>query len=249
MKKHNYNNLMKKLILTVSLFAGALMCEAQTVIDNFNIGPYEVDYMGQGDVKYRLRDNIDLYDYFELERDTVIMARESAEPVRHAIQLSGRVGANRYASKDIGIEGVWKQSVAPALYFNGGVSVSMGLTDFGEKGVRRTMFEAGVPLQLEWSRLQRRKSSLYGIVGVAPCYYTTLSASNWGGGARYDEVKKSGLLVAPSLEFGGNIPVGGSLLRIGVYGMYKINCTPSDLDVYKMAAGRMFLGAKIGVVL
>lgn len=240
---------MKKLILTVSLFAGALMCEAQTVIDNFNIGPYEVDYMGQGDVKYRLRDNIDLYDYFELERDTVMMVRESVEPVRHAIQLSGRVGANRYASKDIGVEGVWKQSVAPALYFNGGVSVSMGLSDFGDKGVRRTMFEAGVPLQLEWSRLQRRKSSLYGIVGVAPCCYTTLSASNWGGGARYDEVKKSGLLVAPSLEFGGNIPVGDTLLRIGVYGMYKINCTTSDFDVYKMAAGRMFLGAKIGVVL
>ena len=62
---------MKKLLILCALIAGILSGEAQTVIDNFTVGPYIVDYIGQGDVKYRLRDNIDLYEYFELKRDTV----------------------------------------------------------------------------------------------------------------------------------------------------------------------------------
>ena len=63
------------------------------------------------------------------------------------------------------------------------------------------------------------------------------------------DLKKSGFLIAPSLEFGGNIPVSGTIMRIGVYGIYKINCTTNNYDVYKQSAGRCFLGAKIGVVL
>ena len=78
-----------------------------------------------------------------------------------------------------------------------------------------------------------------------------MSATKWDAVAsrRVDDIKKSGFLVAPSLEFGGNLPVGNTVMRIGVYGTYKINCTTSDFDVYKKVAGRMFLGAKIGIVL
>lgn len=237
-------------ILCAAILSGIICGNAQTV-DNFNVGPYVVDYNGPGDVKYRLRDNINLYEFFELKMDTTIISVTRDEPVRHAIQISGRAGANRYASKEIGIDGVWKQNIARNLYFNGGVSLTLGHSDFGEHDARREMLEAGVPLQIELGSLNRQTASLYGIFGVTPAFYSTLSASRWDAAShkRVDDIKKSGALVAPSLEFGGNIPVGGTIMRIGVYGVYKINCTPSDYDAYKRVAGRMFLGARIGIVL
>lgn len=223
--------------------------EAQTVIDNFTVGPYVVDYNGQGDVKYRLRDNINLYEFFELKRDTTIISLAKEIPVKHAIQISGRVGANRYASKEIGLEGVWKQNVGKNLYFNGGLSFAIGHSSSGDFGRKRNMFEVGVPLQIELGKLNRQYASLYGLFGLTPTFYSTINASKIEGNKRVDDVKKSGFLIAPSLEFGGNIPVGSIIMRIGVYGTYKINCTPSDYDVYKKCAGHMFLGAKIGIVL
>lgn len=240
---------MKQLVFLCAMIASVITCGAQTVIDNFNVGPYVVDYNGQGDVKYRLRDNINLYEFFELQKDTTIISLATEMPVKHAIQISGRVGANRFASKEIGLEGVWKQNIGKNLYFNGGLSLTIGLTNFGDQAAKRNMFEVGVPLQIELGKLNHQYASLYGIFGITPTFYSTMNASNWDGEKRYDDIKKSGFLIAPSLEFGGNIPVGEIIMRIGVYGTYKINCTTSDYDVYVKCAGRMFLGAKIGIVL
>ena len=242
--------MMKKILILCALSWSILTCSAQTVIDNFNVGPYVVDYNGQGDVKYRLRDNINLYEFFELKMDTTVMMSVKEEPVNHAIEIAGNVGANRFASKEIGLEGVWKQLIGRNLYFNSGLSLSFGLTKFGMDFVKRDMFEIGIPLQIELGKLNRQNASLYGSLGVAPTFYSTLKAKVWEKGMEQDGVKKSGFLIAPSLEFGGNIPVGSTVMRIGVYAKYKINCTTGDFDVYtKGYAGRMFLGAKIGFVL
>ncbi len=242
---------MKHFFFLCAVIAGVITGNAQTVVDNFNVGPYIVDYNGRGDVKYRLRDNIDLYEFFELKMDTTIISATKEEPLKHAVQISGDVGANRYASKEFGLDGVWKQNIGNNLYFNGGLSLAIGYSNFGETAPKRNMFEVGIPLQIELGKLNHQCASLYGLFGITPTVYTTMSATKWdaAAGKRVDDVKKTGFLVAPSLEFGGNIPVGPTIMRIGVYGTYKINCTTSDYDVYKSVAGRMFLGAKIGIVL
>lgn len=252
MKKYNtqFNITMKKFLILCAFMAGMLTSWAQTAIDNFTVGPYVVDYSGPGDVKYRLRDNIDLYEFFELKRDTTVVESVVETPVRHAIQISGYVGANRFASKEIGLSGVWKQDVGKNLYFNGGLSFAIGYVCSG-KLVTRSMFEVGMPLQIELGRLNHQKASLFGTFGIAPTVYTTMMAKIWDGSKYVDadkDKKKTGFLIAPSLEFGGNIPVGDIIMRIGVYGTYKINCTVGNYDVYKNSAGRCFLGAKIGVV-
>lgn len=233
---------MRKILFLFVLIAGIMSCEAETVVDNFTVGPYVVDYNGQGDVKYRLRDDINLYEFFELKKDTTIVAAEVEIPLKHAIQISGYMGANRFDAKEFGVSGLWKQNVGTNLYFNGGLSIALGYT----KSHKRYMLEAGIPLQIELGKLNRQKASLYGSFGITPTVYTTLSVANYDPN---QDLKKSGFLIAPSLDFGGNIPVGNIIMRIGVYGTYKINCTRGTYDVYKRSAGRCFLGAKIGIVL
>lgn len=242
---------MKKLLIICAFVAGLISAKAQTVIDNFTVGPYVVDYNGQGDVKYRLRDNIDLYEFFDLQKDTTIVAAVVETPINHAIQISGYVGANLYASKEFGVGGVWKQSVGTNLYFNGGLSLTIGHLNLTQVQ-KRNMFEVGIPLQIELGKLNHQRASLFGTFGITPTVYSTMSAKIWDGIAYVDadkDLKKSGFLIAPSLEFGGNIPVGEIIMRIGVYGTYKINCTTSTYDVYREGVGRCYLGAKIGIVL
>ena len=276
---------MKQLLIICALLSGLLSGFAQSEIDNFNVGPYTVDYNGQGDVKYRLRDNINLYEFFDLQRDTTVITLANEIPLKHAIEIGGYIGANRYASKEIYLNGVWKQLVAKNLYFNGGLSIGFDLTKSGK--VTRNMFEFGIPLQIELGKLNHQYASLYGMFGITPTFYTTMKAEGENAplviskdkSGHIDEpevspkktnaadnitapetpidtddvphkanLKKSGFLIAPMLELGGNIPVKGTILRIGVYAKYKINCTTGDFDVYKETAGRMFLGAKIGVI-
>jgi len=248
---------MKKLLTLCVMLAGIITCQAQNVIDNFNVGPYTVEYNGQGDVKYRLRDNVDLYEFYELKMDTTIIALATEVPIKQAIEIDGYVGANRFASKEIGLQGVWKKLVGNNLYFNGGLSIAFGLTDFGKNALKRNMFELGIPLQIEYGKLNHQYASLYGSFGISPTFYSTMKAEGGtvptevvDGKIVETDVKKAGFLIAPSLEFGGNIPLGSTIIRIGVYARYKINCTLGDFDVYtKGGAGRMFLGAKIGFVL
>lgn len=240
---------MKKTLISFASAMCLFTCGAQNVIDNFTVGPYIVDYIGQGDIKYRLQDNIDLYEYFELSKDTVVVMPEISTPVDHAIQISGNIGSTRFSPKEIGIECVWKQSISQTAYFNGGLSLGFAFSNFGEIGNKRNVFELGIPLQLELGKLDHQKSSCYGIFGLTPKIYSTMKSEDWCCMKYSDGIKKSGFLIAPSVEFGGNLPVGNSILRIGVYATYKINCTTSELDVYKNNAGRMYLGAKIGIVI
>lgn len=240
---------MKRTTLVLALLSCFLYGAAQTAIDSFSIGPYTVDYIGEGDVKYRLRDNIDLYDFFELKKDTTVIMPITETPVYHAIGINGKIGANRSAAaKEMGIEGVWKQKIGNNLFFNGGLALTLTHTNM-IRIVKRDMLEIGVPLQLELGKLGRPFASLYGSFGITPAFFSTTSRKIWlkeewtDGGD-----KKSGFLIAPALEFGGNLPIGATLMRIGVYGTYKINCTSGDHNVYT-EAGKCFLGAKIGFIL
>lgn len=241
---------MKHFLSICVIALSAFLSSAQTVIDNFTVGPFIVDYKGKGNINYRLRENTDLYEYFGLAKDTTIVTAVPTNPVTNAFAISGYVGANRFAAKEIGLEGVWKHALKSSLFFNAGLSLTVDYADFGSHGVHRGMLEIGVLLQIELGRLDRSTASLYGILGISPAVYTTLKATKWNGSTRVDDVSKTGFIVAPRLEFGGNIPVGSTIMRLGVYGVYKINCTAGDYNVYTIGgAGRMFLGAKIGVVL
>jgi len=240
---------MKHLVLLCALIASVFTCGAQTEIDKFNVGPYEVYYSGPGDYRFRLSDNIDLYEYYELRKDTTIISVLTETPVKNAIMVSGKVGATGNVAKELGVEGVWKQNIGKNLYFNGGLSITLGLTHLGGRTTLRNMFEVGIPLQVELGKLNHQRGTLYGHVGLMPTVYTTLYATKWENGQRVNDIKKTGFLIMPSVEIGGNIPVGKVIARLGFYGSYKINCTPSDLDVYKYYAGRMFIGARIGIIL
>lgn len=172
------------------------------------------------------------------------------KPIVHGIQLSGKVGSNRYAPKEIGIDGVWKQSIAKDWFFNGGLSFDFNLSGKKADRSKRDLFEVGLPLQIEYGRFCHRKAGLYGIVGLQPTVYTTISATRWDAplGKDVNDTKKTGFLIAPNVEFGGNIPVGNIIMRIGVYGTYRVNCTTSEVDITN-SNGNFFAGAKIGVIL
>ncbi|MBD5180940.1 MAG: hypothetical protein HDS98_00105 [Bacteroidales bacterium] len=169
----------------------------------------------------------------------------------HALQVSAYAAANSQTSKDFGIEGVWKKNIHRDLFINCGLSVAMDYTNKINKYTNtRNMFEAGIPVQLEWSRLSFGKSSFYGLVGFSPVFYTTLSAKTWSSSAGMvvKDLKKSGLLITPTIEAGGNIPLQHTLIRIGVFFKSKLNCTPDGYNVYRNVGGLNFIGLKAGVI-
>ncbi len=226
---------MKKILIFCAFIAGIISSGAQTVIDNFTVGPYVVDYNGQGDVKYRLRDNINLYEFFELKPDTVYINNPVASrKIDSAFQVDVKIGAGLFAAKEYGIEGMWKKSVATDWFFNCGLSLSLADRKM-ENSNRYDMVEIGIPLEIEYCRLYRYKSSLYALAGVAPALFVK--------GKAPEGTKKNGFIVAPKIEMGGNIPIGNYLLRIGAYATYKINN-----NVYKDYIGRAFIGGKVGII-
>ena len=169
----------------------------------------------------------------------------------HAFQVSAFAGANSQTSKDFGVEGVWKKNIYPNLFINCGLSLEMDYTNKVNKySNRRNMFEVGVPVQLEWSRLSFGKSSFYGLIGFSPVFYSTLSAKTWSpsAGAVIKDAKKSGCLISPTIEAGGNIPMQNTLIRIGVFYKSKLNCTPDGYNVYRHVGGLNFIGVKAGVI-
>lgn len=225
--------------------------KAQDVVDDFNVGPYEVYYKGLGDVNYRLKKGVDLYEYFGLKKDTIIQVSETkAEPLKHGIQVSflGETTASHdNFSMLYGIEGTWKQNIASATYFNGGIS--LGYASATHLKVQEDVLEIGVPLSIEWADLNTKKTSLYCSIGLNPTYYTTLKAKYVSTIENSEPEKYNGLYVAPKLDLGGYIPVNGLIVKIGVTFRYKINCSTKDADIYKDILGRAFVGANIGIIL
>lgn len=246
---------MKKMLLVLCGIFAATMAKSQNVIDNFIVGPYEVDYKGEGDVNYRLRKGMNLYEYFGLKKDTVVVGQVQPAPISKAFEFGLRYSMPRFdvqgAFNSFGAYGTRKMQIGSHAYFDFGVMVALSYGNYNERfgNLKDVLFEAGIPLAVEFAKLERDKSSLYASIGVAPAYYTTISATENVGGTETDAEKENGLYIAPQLEVGGYMPVLGHLLKIGVYGEYRIDCSGGDVNVFEQRIGRFFVGAKVGLVI
>lgn len=243
---------MKQLLLVTTMLLSICFAKAQDIVDDFNVGPYEVYYKGQGDVNFRLRKGVDLYEYFGLKKDTVIQVlNEKIVPLKCGTELRffGETALYRCArySMVYVLEGVWKQRFAKKTYFNGGLSFGYASTTVS--GLKENVMEFGIPLSVELANLNAKKATLYGSLGISPTYYTTMTVKNINlhEGEKAPE-KYSGLYIAPRIELGGYIPVGKQIIKIGVNWRYKINCSSKDYDLYNQIVGQSFIGTNIGIV-
>lgn len=241
---------MKKLLLVISMLLSINYVNAQNEVDDFNVGPYEVYYKGKGDVNFRLKKGVDLYEYFGLKKDTIIQVSEvQADPLKHGFQVSflGETSTSRYNfSMLYALEGVWKQKISSKTYFNGGLSLGYAVAT---NSIKEDVFEIGIPLSIEWANINQKKASLYCGIGLIPTYYTTLSSKYVSNTENGDPEKVNGLYISPKLDLGGYIPVGKQIVKIGVTFRYKVNCSTKDADIYKDILGRAFVGANIGIIL
>lgn len=249
---------MKKISLLLLLIATTTLLGHTQTVDNFDIGPYEVDYRGEGDFKYRLRKGIDLYKYYGLKKDTIIMVQEvgnQAVPFKKGIHIDLSYTLPRFTPRGytniFGVDGNWKQNIARNLYFNAGLALSIGYGKFNAEfnDMKDVIFYAGIPLSIEYSQLARHKSSLFVNAGFIPTIFSTVYAKQTINGERKDVDKESGFLIIPRVEFGGYLPLGNNLLKLGVYGEYFINCSSGDVNIYENRIGRAFIGAAIGIIL
>lgn len=251
---------MKKIIVFAVLLVMSFAGYAQNV-DNFIVGPYEVDYKGEGDFQYRLRKGIDLFEFFGLKKDTVVVQKVegiSLNPVKNAFQMSAFMSVPRFtikgASNIFGVSGNWKHQLGNVTYFNAGLSFGYALGQYNyyvdNKRCLRddSMLEIGVPISLEFTKLDKNKASIYAGVGAVPVFYNTLKAEDlFTDGKMHDGEKNSGFAIAPRIDFGAYVPVKDNIISIGVFGDYRINCS-GEPNIYKQRIGRVFVGANIGII-
>lgn len=253
---------MRKLIVFAILLVTVVTGYAQNQsVDNFIVGPFEVDYYGLGDYNYRLRKGIDINEYFGLKNDTIRIVQEKKaenKPVKRGIQINAFMSIPRFTmagnSNLFGVSGNWKQQFGEIVYLNAGLSLgfSYGKYNYNENKKpcyrKETMIEVGIPLSVEFTKLDYKKSSVYAGVGLVPTFYGTIKADETSIEGKEQKGKKnSGFLISPRIDFGGYIPLSNQILRIGIYGEYKINCT-GDVNIYKKRIGRAFVGANVGIV-
>lgn len=230
------------------------MAKSQEVIDNFQVGPYEVDYMGKGDVNFRLKKNINLYEYFKLQKDTIIAESKKVQPIKKGFEVGVTYSMPRFGVKgafnSFGVYGSAKSKVTNNIYLNYGGKIAISYGHYNEEvnNLKDVLFEVCVPLSVEFANLNKDTSSFFASVGFTPAYYTTLSAKENKDGKDVDADKKSGLYVAPKVELGGYIPVNDHFLKLGLFGEYRINCTKAEDNIFKQRIGRAFVGANIGYV-
>ncbi len=230
------------------------MAKSQDVIDNFSVGPYEVDYLGKGDVNFRLRRDINLYEYFNLKKDTIIVESKKVLPIKNTFELglsySTPIFGVKGAFNTFGLYGSAKTKVNNFMYINygGRMSFSYGNYDESMNSFKNVLLEVGVPLSIEFANLEQNTSSLFVNIGIVPTYYTTISAKEKKDGKEIDSDKKNGFYISPRVEAGGYIPVAGHLLKIGLFGEYRICCTKAEDNIFKQRIGRAFVGTSIGYV-
>ena len=230
------------------------LAKIQEVLDKCQVGPYEVDYMGKGDVNFRLKKNINLYEYFKLQKDTIIAESKKVQPIKKGFEVGVTYSMPRFGVKgafnSFGVYGSAKSKVTNNIYLNYGGKIAISYGHYNEEvnNLKDVLFEVGVPLSVEFANLNKDTSSFFASVGFTPAYYTTLSAKENKDGKDVDADKKSGLYVAPKVELGGYIPVNDHFLKLGLFGEYRINCTKAEDNIFKQRIGRAFVGANIGYV-
>lgn len=243
---------MRKVLLIVAMLMSIFIINAQNAEDQFEVGPYEVEYNGVGDYNVRMKKGVDLYEYFGLKRDTIIQVPEQKpEPFKYGFlfSLSGETGTYRCTrfSMSCGLTGMWKQKVANMTYINCGLSLSYAAANMDN--LKEDIIEFGIPLSIEWSNLNFSKASMYGGVGISLFGFSTMSAKYIVATDGTMPNKYNGLLVAPQIDFGAYIPVGKKIIKLGLTWRYKINCSTQGYDLYRQIVGRSFIGANLGIIL
>lgn len=243
---------MHRLFLFVVMLTCIVAVEAQNVEDQFEVGPYDVEYNGVGDYNVRMKKGVDLYEFFGLKRDTIIQVPEQTpEPLKYGFQfcLSGETGTYRCTrfSMSCGLTGTWKQKVANKTYINCGLSIAYAAANMDN--LKEDIIEFGIPLSIEWSNLNSSKASMYGGIGMSLFGFSTMSAKYIIATDGTIPNKYNGLLVAPQIDFGAYIPVGKKIIKIGLTWRYKINCSTQEYDLYRQIVGRSFVGANLGIIL
>ena len=245
---------MRKIVLILCGVLATAMANGQVVTDNFKVGPYDVDYLGKGDVNVRLDTRVNLYEYYGLKKDTIIIESPKDSPIKKAFEMGISCSTPRFgirgAFNSLGLYGTAKSKISSNLYLNYGGTIAISYGNYNEtlNCLKDVLLEVGIPLSIEFANLNRSKSSLYANIGINPMYYTTTSATETNNGEEIDAEKKNGLYFAPKLEVGGYIPVNEHLIKIGVFGEYRICCSKEEDNIFKQRIGRAFIGARLGYI-
>lgn len=246
------------ILIPLSIFVG--YAQEDEPVDVFEIGPYMVEYYGLGVATRRVKENLSaeaieiICDELGIQQNQITIVKP--DRYRHGVQVNASMGMSSKTSNTFIISGSWKQQMEDVIYLNAGLSLGVSNGVYGSQNSvnqylrKDLMFEVGIPISMEITNLYRNyeSSTLYGSIGLTPTYYKTIDVNevivadvpNKG-------VKDYGFLVSPRFDFGGYIPLFGQILRIGVYGEYKI-CCMQNIGVYKKRVSRSVLGVNIGMV-
>ncbi len=255
---------MKKLILT-TLFALTTLAGFSQLVHNFDVGPYEVNYLNRDEYDVKFRNNIDLYEYFGLKKDTIIQqVVKPAKPICHGFQVNAAMSMPRYVpngcSNVFGLEFHYKLRIYKVLFFNVGASASMMFGKYSSMWnlISDNTIEAGMPISLEVSRPDMRRSSLFAKLGVTPFYYNILCAENRVTGEPSLYKGLQGMVIAPRMDIGAYVPFEDFcsedcfmsdklIFVIGTFAQYNIQCT-KGANIYRDRIGRCFMGAYVGLI-
>lgn len=245
---------MKKILFVAVLFLTAVSAKAQ--VDHFEVGPYEVEYQKDGDFKYRLQKDVDLYKFFDLKKDTIIVV-EQAKPEaisqgwQIGAELMGRLWGFAREATQASVFVQYKLRIGTEIYFNGGVSLGYQANRCISSGMQidANILEVGIPLSIEYADLKQKSSTLFIQAGIIPTYSTTLSQKLHGG---KDLGKSHGIRIDPRLEFGTYVPVSNVMCRVGLFIQKGISLSDSNPDGialdYKSRTSRVTVGGNVSFV-
>lgn len=239
---------MKKYLL--ASVAIALVCVsgfAQDInqVEQFEVGPYIVDYWGKGDIDFRLKDGIDLFDYFELKKDTVtvivekpVIVSDPVEEVKYAlwggVNFTPRGGTSQILfAPQAGI----KLRVAKSLYLNAGMMAGLMINrnNSTQELTGKAIIMAAIPVTAEWTKLERGKASMFLELGGAPLLYLKATGAVAG---------ESGISLAPKGTVGAYIPFGKHFLKLGANAMLAL----FDSGDLSQSIGRTYIGYSLDFV-
>ncbi|MBR6981765.1 MAG: hypothetical protein IKH88_18305 [Prevotella sp.] len=263
---------MKKILSMLLLLTVALDGMAQEVKE-FKVGPYDVRFIDETEYNFQPRKDISreeileiLYDDFKIKKDTVVKWKEETEPLKTAWMLNASFSMPRFVangtSNVFGVDGAWKKAIGETTWLNIGLSLALSTGKYvapwknkpgweEDATYNESIFEVGVPVSVEWTRLDRKKAALYFGVGIVPTFYSGAKGKeveDENKKVTYTDESRSGLFVAPRLDFGGYIPAGKQLVRVGLFGQYDINFSTEGGDIFADRIGHFFVGGNVGFV-
>lgn len=227
---------------------------SQEIEEEIHIGPYKLIYRGEADYDIIAPDSMQLKNFFKLKADTVTVTQyveiEKKEVYKNAMQLNMYAGL----SNTFGVSGYWKQQISGIFFLNAGLSLGIFGGEFSNDDKNNPysrkdkMLEIGVPISVELAKPYTNKASLYAGIGFTPAFYSTMSVDEKCAETIKNKGEKDyGFLVSPRIDFGGNIPLFNKVLRLGVYGEYRICCFQS-VNIYRKRVSKSLVGVNVGLI-